>query len=365
MRIERCMEKKYEEFGVEGRERCPKCWFYKSVCLCGKIAKLRQQASSDLDTEVVVFMHHREFGKASNTGKLAPLVAPTNCRYEIYGTRRGDIALLELCEAKDKQLVILYPSEDSHQLSQFSRKARRYDGSTIETHNASNMRESQKTLVLAVLDSTWSQANRMNKNIPRHIPRVHIDDQVNTESLYLCRRQNPKIIKNVGQLQKSNKVSTIEAIQKALHVLGEPPDILEVFSASLKLTVDSIYAQKGEKAVYGNQISRAVNQGDEKVFGVAKATRPSVCPGCGQKEKRFNNCGRTKYYHVVTSAEDAVKLTVKSTMSGVKYTMLTTDERNQMLAINDKAFENNVSLRKWNCKICKSTFLEEEVTSSA
>ena len=193
LRIERHVERKYEEFDVKGRERCPKCWFYKPVCLCGKIAKLRQRVTSDLRTEVVIFMHHREFGKASNTGKLASLVSPSKCRTEIYGTKNGDAVLHQLCEAKDKQLVVLYPSQDSHQLSQYSRKTKGSVGNMIESQNTRNTVDSEKTLVLAVLDSTWSQANRMNKNFPDHIPRVHIDDQVDMESLYLCRKQNPKI----------------------------------------------------------------------------------------------------------------------------------------------------------------------------
>jgi len=372
IRIENHIDNKVKSFGIEGRKRCPTCWLYKSVCLCGKMAELREQVHSDLSSEVVVFMHHREYGKASNTGKLASLVAPSKCRTEIYGTRSGNAAIEELCDAKDKQLIVLFPSADSYQLSEFSSNGISHGNDKFcnsnngnlnmtESHSVCNMRDNEKTLVLAVLDSTWSQARSMNRLFPRHIPRVHIDDEVTAESLYLCRTQSAKVIKNVGRQQQSNKVSTIEAIEKALHVLSEPPDVLKAFTSSLKLTVDSVYVQRGEKPVYGNIISRVMNQGDENVFEVARIPRPATCPACGQTEKRFNNFGRTQFYHAAND-EDTHENNVRTTQSGakVKYVFLTIDEQNRRLAIDEKAFDKNIPLRKWNCKICKATFLDNE-----
>ena len=358
--VERKIEAKYTEFATEGREKCPQCWLYKSICMCERIAKLRQQVTSDMNNEVVVFMHHKEYGRASNTGKLASLLAPSTCTTEIYGTRRGSDALLELCEAEDKQLVILYPSSDSLQLSGFRHESKDVD-STVCNMIGNHDGKVTKKLVLVVLDGTWQQAGKMNKKFPSHIPRVHIDDQVNMKSLYLCRKQAPTIIRNVGQQEKFNKVSTVESIQKALRVLGEPPDILAAFSAALKLTVDSNYVQKGERPVYGNVIKRVLNQGDEKVYDTAKTMRPSECPECGQTEKRFHNYGRTKFYQKVASIEGIDDVEVKSTKSGLKYKMLTTDKVNQKLDQDERVFEENMPLRKWKCKICKEIFLADEI----
>ena len=66
---ERVLEQCRAEMNVPGKERCSKCWFYKSVCLCDKVRELAAGAEP-CKTEMHLFMHYKEFGKTSNTVKL-------------------------------------------------------------------------------------------------------------------------------------------------------------------------------------------------------------------------------------------------------------------------------------------------------
>lgn len=207
---ERVVRQTNDSMSIAGKEKCRRCWFYKSMCICGKLSDLSLGASP-ITTDIALFMHFKEYGKTTNTGKLVQLIAgEERCKTYVYGTSKADVGLLNIVRDESIQPVILYPTVDSVPISEFRK------------------RDSQKKLVLCIIDSTWSQSKAMNRWFPNSVPRVHIDDFVSEKSLFLSRKQS--II--------SSRVSTLEAIEKALLSLGEPASAVAPLIPALKLSVD-------------------------------------------------------------------------------------------------------------------------------
>jgi DTW domain-containing protein YfiP len=114
-------------------------------------------------------MHYKEYGKSSNTGKLLSFFSPYKCTVDIFGTKSADESLWSICSAGDKMPVVLFPSNDSIPLS--------------------NLKQYKKDIILCVIDSTWNQAKAVDKWLPKHLARVHIDDYIEKDSLFLLRKQ--------------------------------------------------------------------------------------------------------------------------------------------------------------------------------
>ena len=212
---ERIVKYTQESMMIEGKERCSRCWFYKSMCICSRVADLTKDAEP-VKTDIALFMHYKEYGKTTNTGKLVQMITGERCAMHVYGTADADVQLLSLCQDVSKQPVLLYPTASSRPISEFRR-------------NSTN-----KPLVLCVIDSTWGQSKAMHRWFPDSMPRVHIDDDVLEKSLFLSRKQS--VI--------SSKISTLEAIEKALIALGETSSAVSPFIPTLKLSVDvsSLYS---------------------------------------------------------------------------------------------------------------------------
>lgn len=182
---ERVLQQAMAEMNIEGKERCPHCWFYKSVCLCKKVSQLSESAEA-LNTEIRLFMHYKEYGlkslihpdialflllihlipsffegKTSNTGKLISLIAPGNCKTVMYGTAKADEAILALGTSEDKQVILLYPCKESKPISKFA-NTQSATGAEISTMYELNKVGSKslarrKKVILCVIDSTWAQ----------------------------------------------------------------------------------------------------------------------------------------------------------------------------------------------------------------
>ena len=207
---ERIVRHTNESMSIAGKEKCRRCWFYKSMCICSRVADLTRGASP-ISTDIALFMHFKEYGKTTNTGKLVQLIAEDErCKTYVYGTANADVELINMCRDESKQPVLLYPTADSIPISEFRKK------------------EQQKKLVLCIIDSTWGQSKAMNRWFPDSVPRVHIDDFVQGKSLFLSRKQS--VI--------SSRVSTLEAIEKALLSLGESASAVAPLIPALKLSVD-------------------------------------------------------------------------------------------------------------------------------
>ena len=251
--------------GFNNTGKCSRCWLNRSVCICERVEALaygKRKISANID----LFMHYKEWGRQSNTGKLLPLLS--NARTHIYkfGVEAEHIELND--KLNSKPAILLYPTQSSEPISNYK--------SWYEQHNGD--------VSLCVLDTTWNLSHAMEKVIPDHVPRVNINEMVSQPSLFLLRKQS----------LSSHKISTIEAIYFALSALGESEDSLSPLLSALKLSVDVVSKLRGKPSVYGNEVMAHPSPHDTNGPYTARiVSRPGSCLCCGSQDDTLRNLGVT------------------------------------------------------------------------
>jgi DTW domain-containing protein YfiP len=169
-------------------DRCAICLLRIERCLCALIPRIANR------TRIVILRHPAERPKTGNTGRIAAL-ALENVRLIEYGE---DV----LSAAEDA--LLLYPDGDR------------------------GLQAERPPSELIVLDGSWSQARHMLQRTPslRSIPRCALSPPAIPQAKRIRRAPGP------------DRVSTIEAIARALDRLHEP-------SASVAL--DRLYADMAER----------------------------------------------------------------------------------------------------------------------
>eukprot|EP01041_Mallomonas_annulata_P005960 gene5960-12030_t len=240
--------------------RCQTCWLHKSICICDSV-RLLAANSPPLKINVALLMHYKEYGRASNTGKLLSILAPTKTSITIFGS---DEATALYDSLLTKPSLVLYPGADSKPASDYKDWCQ----------------NSNEEITLCVMDSTWNLSKAMERSIPEGVPRVNINTEVTGPSLFLSRKQSTT----------ASKVSTIEAILLALTSLGEDPAALASFIPALKLSVDVVQRQRGRPNLYGTVIEPQ-DLGDDNPSQYCSVTKPDCCPSCGNTDGNFRNLG--------------------------------------------------------------------------
>jgi len=258
---------------LRAKNRCERCWMSNVLCVCQPVSSLWKDVQRPR-TRIALFFHYKEFGRASNTGKLMQIGmdAPSF----VLGNPNDEKALNELLASCPS--AVLFPSASSVSLETW-----KSDNIPLASADFAN-----NPPLLCVLDGTWTQAASMNRAISPLIPRVKLDALISKPSEFLSRKQNSE-----------TRISTIEAAALALAELGEDKEIVECLTNSLRLSVDALLIQGGRTVAFGSDIRPNV---DKAVDGPAPYTPPSVlkpttCPNplCSAPDsvppKGFKNLG--------------------------------------------------------------------------
>jgi DTW domain-containing protein YfiP len=165
--------------------RCPKCQIFQPLCICALAPRLA------LSTRVVIFMHFRELPLTTNTARLAT-AALVNSEIRVRGRREQPVDARDLAADSALAPYVLYPSEDSEELS--------------EKH-VEEARTAGKALTLIVPDGNWRQGAKAVRRTPglEKIPCLRIPSGAPSE--YVLRTA-----------PRADFVSTYEAIARALRV---------------------------------------------------------------------------------------------------------------------------------------------------
>jgi DTW domain-containing protein YfiP len=192
------------------RVMCYRCFWPQALCWC---ASLRPMATR---TRFVFLMHPKEFKEEkAGTGRLTHLCLPNS---EIHmGTGfDGDESVQVLINDPKNYPVLLYPGKDAVNLS------------TASELQLSGLRSqaSKKTLVVFLLDATWSGARKMLRLSPslQRLPRIMFTPSA--PSRYIIKQQPVE-----------GCLSTLEAVHELLAVLErtgldryeDPAQLLGVF----------------------------------------------------------------------------------------------------------------------------------------
>jgi DTW domain-containing protein YfiP len=157
------------------------------LCICDDIGKCRE--SLNLQTRVVVLMHHRERYLTTNTARLAQEVLPL-CEIRYRGLQGHPLEVEGILD-EHRAPLFLYPSEDSKIL----------DANFVQSLGP-------KPVTLIVPDGSWRQASKVYKreSFLKDVPCVRLE--AGPASQYQLRRE-----------PKAEGLATFEAIARAIGVL--------------------------------------------------------------------------------------------------------------------------------------------------
>lgn len=296
---------------ILGKSKCIRCYMHKCLCVCSVVAKIAAKYALNLhpQLEIQVFMHYKEIGRPSNTGKIVRLLHPTHTIEYTYGTPDSLDMIARLIANNG---FILFPDKESIplSLSTFSPDIILNESnipiesiipvqSKVDSIKASN---NSKKNILCIIDATWREAKTMNKWIPSSIPRVHLPTsttlqgsvQGSEDSLYLTR-------KRAILASNTSTFSTIEAVSKSFDILHPYHNgkHSQLGNEVLRHCVDAVFKQRGVATPYGSDIQPVFSDDPDDdshsnlsggAYVKPQVDRPSSCPSCSSST-RFKNMG--------------------------------------------------------------------------
>jgi len=186
-------------------ERCQRCRMHVHRCICRSIPRY------DLNTRIVLVMHHREQIKTTATGPLA-LEALPNSELRIHGQKYLPLDFSDL-NHPGRRTLLLYPGDDAPIL------------------NRNFLDQDNRPVTLVVPDGNWRQASRMGRRIPglEHAEMVRLPE--GSQTRWGIRRERHR-----------EGLATFEAIARALGII-ESPDVQagmeELFNLMVQRTLHS------------------------------------------------------------------------------------------------------------------------------
>lgn len=172
------------------RELCVACLRAPVNCYCAQLRRF------DPRIEFVILMHPRESRKHVATGRLAHLSLEGSHLLVSYNPAREE-RLLRLLADPARHCVVLYPGEQSVNLSHLEPRAR------------ANLVPESRRLTVLVIDGTWTTARKTMQRSPllRALPRYSFDPPY-ASRIRLRAQPRPECF------------TTLEAIHHTIELLG-------------------------------------------------------------------------------------------------------------------------------------------------
>ena len=219
--------------------KCRGCMMAPALCVCSALARVTPGAAGSVPPHrLAVLMHHKEYGRASNTGcLLAPSVGATT---HISGIAADEAALAAaLDSAGTHGAAVLWPGEGSISLDELR-------ASTPPQRWADGM-------LLIAIDATWGSARKLVKRVPPGVPRLALPAAAFAPGRSLLF----PVRKYEGPC--AERYCTFEACIALLDALGAlEPGQRELLTRNLKIKVDALLKHKNRRAVYGNETAEAL-----------------------------------------------------------------------------------------------------------
>ena len=176
-------------------------------CICRSIPRY------DLNTRIVLVMHHREQIKTTATGPLA-LEALPNSELRIHGQKDRPLDFSDL-NVPERRTLLLYPGDDVPILSR------------------NFLDQDNRAITLVVPDGNWRQASRMGRRLPglEHAEMVRLPE-------------GPQTGWGIRKEHHREGLATFEAIARALGII-ESPDVQAGMEALFSLMVQGTLHSRG------------------------------------------------------------------------------------------------------------------------
>ncbi len=217
--------------------KCPGCWLTPALCVCSTLAVRGPPPAGAPPHRLALLMHHKEHGRASNTGcLLAPSVGAT---IHVAGLIDQERELAALLDASPGAAAVLWPGEGSISID--------------ELRAATPADTWQAGMTLVAVDATWGCARKMIKRLPPGLPRVTLPPEAFAPGRSLLF----PVRKYAGP--KAERFCTYEAAIALLDELGAlAPGERAALTLNLKLKVDALLKHKNRRAVYGEETGEAL-----------------------------------------------------------------------------------------------------------
>ncbi|KAL0478511.1 hypothetical protein AKO1_008181 [Acrasis kona] len=231
------------KFGSKQRDNfgehdiCPCCWVTVNRCYCNNFISVTgddmNKPSPLLDdrkikTNLCVYMHTREFYRSSNTAKVM-LSSIEGSDLFISGLAKHEQELeaeyWRKTESGEKNVAILYPSEDALTFEEYFKK---------QSENKKPIEE----FTLFVLDGTWGNARNLHRRVPSYVPRIKITPPTDYQNLFSTLRQQTS----------QDRISTLEATNMGFReIYGQDSPTCNVINDNLKIMINEIKKLNGRK----------------------------------------------------------------------------------------------------------------------
>jgi len=222
--------------------RCPHCWHDRlQRCICTSVGG---NARLTLNVRVLVLIHHKEFGRASDDAKLLLMMLPPEQQKLFIFGRPGDLeAMMEEVDRDPDHALMLWPGDGALTVDGFLRALpatsawRRRppdDGSSSSSNVAAGASSTRPVLRVVVLDAVYRAARRMFRHLqkqrlatnPSH-PLQHVALHPTTLSVYSRAQHGYAQASAQSTAQSADpaalRICTVEAFALLLEELGEPP----------------------------------------------------------------------------------------------------------------------------------------------
>jgi hypothetical protein len=254
--------------------KCNVCYLQRSCCICRRLVELKKILPREtLSCRVCLFTHYKEYGKASNTGKLLLAAFPGSVTTCVLGQAEDDARLAALLGRENT--LVLYPGEKSVSL----RSALNFLQGVAVSGNSSgsgsggyggrhDLGLGLGSVTLVVVDGTWRQSKGMYRWLSSLRPTTALENgqQGSAVAPPFCLHVNvnaaveasgPSGYLNRRQVFPS-KSSTVESAAYALATLeevaggggdgGMAEAVLDYCCRALQLSVDGNRTQSGKLA---------------------------------------------------------------------------------------------------------------------
>ena len=174
------------------REKCYRCYRPKESCMCLHVRPIQTR------TKFVILMHPKEYKKVKNgTGHLTHLSLP-NSEIHIGIDFSYQPRVNELLDDEKNLCYLLYPSQDAIE---------------INTHKLTCKENSEKNVVIFIIDSTWACAKKMMRLSPNIAALQAISFTHATSSAFAIKEQPAAYC-----------LSTIESVLTVLKLMDKNGD---------------------------------------------------------------------------------------------------------------------------------------------
>jgi DTW domain-containing protein YfiP len=245
---------------------CKNCWTHVPICICHLFAQRDKIPLPRGIHRVLVWTHHEEWGRSSNTGSMLPLGFENTSMLMKGLGEHEEVFQREVLESTSN-------AEDGRRLTPVVL----WPGKGLGNNDTTSLTElrqklqstSSEEIILLSIEGTWNNARKMVNKLPPHVLRLDIGEEITSfysdenRATFFCQpdanrapfpepiSSSPSLLaplrrQGKGKFGTVTNVSTLEATVIALMALGIDREDGRWILSNAKIKVDRIREYTGK-----------------------------------------------------------------------------------------------------------------------